>query len=125
MIETQRANALDGSKLTDDYKLLQLPTQLTADELNALCCKNKDDYIFCRACREYAEKYKIEGFNGIIDTMAIRVKALAELQEILPQYTKSDVVSDVEAFDNSKLHFDTMAEKGTLATLDDVIAETL
>jgi len=78
-IEVDAWAALDGSKLTDDVKLLSGAVTLTGDELTALSTKHRDNATMQRALREYASKnnlafdaaaplpaQKKEAFNNLV-----------------------------------------------------------
>ena len=121
LIDNQRKNALNGSTVTDDYKFFTLPVELTKDELSELCNKNKNDYLFVRACKKYAEEHNVQSFAPI-DTLSIKNDAIKMLKEILPQYTQENIISDNEVFSRNKEHFEAMAEKGVLNTIDNSIS---
>jgi len=57
--EAGQKASLDSANITSDYRLLELPVTLTAQELQTLFDRHQNNPVFVRALSGYAEKHKL------------------------------------------------------------------
>lgn len=71
--EDMFVDALHVGEAEEDYKLLALPTELTAEELAALIKRNSKNHLFLRSAAKYAQDHKLD--------MSKHVEAMAYIQQ--------------------------------------------
>jgi hypothetical protein len=122
-IDSEKDRILSGETMTKDHALLKISTSLTADELKILCDRNKSDYIFIRACNEYAKARNIT--FEYISTMPKREEMYKECMEFFAQFTRENIVTEATAFESQKSYFDLYNKNGGFTNLDERIYFTI
>ena len=70
------ADSLDGTKISPDWKLLELPTVLTVEQVQILADRHQDNPLFIKALKDYQEKHKFAvcaNFSNRYDRLGIDI----------------------------------------------------
>jgi len=88
--EAGKIEALDGANVSPDYKLLELPVVLTAQELQTLFDRHQNNPVFVRALTAYAEKHKLNHSVNFVNSYDRLIAGIQDVFSHLANKTRGE-----------------------------------